>query len=364
MNLYLLNDKLDKIALISAYTSLIWVRRYNDVGEFELYISAQTMDISLFQEDQFLMRDDDETVMIVEKIQLPEDIEKGDYIIVSGRSSESLLDRRINMTRFFVGNYSNLFDIIYPLFEKNFLHGAGEIRKIDIINFPLLDGYEVNEPIYVSTDRYGVSIYEFISEVCKNVNHGFSFVKKNVDGVDKLNFTLYKGIDRSARQDVNPRIMFTPNFGNLLSSDYQLDRSSEKTVAYIAGEGEGSERKSSMIGRDTSGLKRKELYVDARDLSSTNQSESGEEVKMSDIEYEQALQQRGEEKLKEFKLLETFDFLIDISRTYRYRTDFKVGDIVTGQNKYGLQAHARIIEMSEVFDEQGYRLVPKVEGVE
>lgn len=354
MDLYLLSNQLDKIAHISAYTSLIWVRRYNEAGEFELYVSAQSMDIRIFEEDQFLIRSDDSTVMVIEKIQLPEDVEKGDYIIVSGRSAESLLDRRINMTRFTVGEYASLYDAIYPLLDINVLSNAGADRQIPILACALPSGRDVN-PIYVTGDRFGVNLYDYTRDTCKNTQSGFDM--QLVD--KKLMIGFYKGIDRSISQTINPHVVFSPDFGNLLTSEYELDRSSEKNIAYVAGEGEGIARKTVTVGGG-SGLKRKELFVDARDLSSS-QEVNDQTVQMSDEDYQKLLGNRGSEKLSECPLIETFDFTIDISRTYKYRVDFNVGDIVTGKNKYGISSDARIVEMSEVFDSSGYKLVPKME---
>lgn len=354
MDLYLLNNQLDKIAHISAYTSLIWVRRYNEAGEFELYVSAQSMDIRIFEEDQFLIRSDDSTVMVIEKIQLPEDVEKGDYIIVSGRSAESLLYRRINMTRFTVGEYASLYDAIYPLLDINILSNAGADRQIPILACAK-PSVRDSDPIYVTGDRFGANLYEYTRDTCKNTQSGF-----DVQLVDKkLIIGFYKGIDRSISQLDNPHVVFSPDFGNLLTSEYYLDRSSEKNIAYVAGEGEGSARKTAVIGAGT-GLKRKELYVDARDLSSS-QEVNDQTVQMPAEDYLKLLENRGIEKLAECPLIETFDFTIDISRTYKYRIDFNVGDIVTGKNKYGISSNARIVEMSEVFDSSGYKLVPKME---
>lgn len=354
MDLYLLNNQLDKIAHISAYTSLIWVRRYNEAGEFELYVSAQSMDIKIFEEDQFLIRSDDSTVMVIEKIQLPEDVEKGDYIIVSGRSAESLLDRRINMTRFTVGEYASLHDAVYPLLDSNILANAGADRQISILACEQSSVRDSN-PVYVTGDRFGVNLYDYTRDTCKNAKSGFDM--QLVD--KKLMIGFYKGIDRSISQTINPHVVFSPDFGNLLTSEYELDRSSEKNIAFVAGEGEGTARKTVIVGAST-GLKRKELYVDARDLSSS-QEVNDQTVQMPDDEYQKLLENRGIEKLAEHPLIETFDFTIDISRTYRYKIDFNVGDVVTGKNKYGISSDARIVEMSEVFDSSGYKLVPKME---
>ena len=43
---------------------------------------------------------------------------------------------------------------------------------------------------------------------------------------------------------------------------------------------------------------------------------------------------------------------------YKYHDDYELGDTVLIENEYGIQAKAVISEISEVEDEEGYRIVP------
>ena len=43
---------------------------------------------------------------------------------------------------------------------------------------------------------------------------------------------------------------------------------------------------------------------------------------------------------------------------YKYRVDYELGDTVLIENEYGIQAKAVISEITEVEDEEGYRIVP------
>ena len=44
-----------------------------------------------------------------------------------------------------------------------------------------------------------------------------------------------------------------------------------------------------------------------------------------------------------------------------YKTDYNLGDIVTIRNEYGFSVPARIVEVVEAFDENGYSIEPKFE---
>lgn len=360
INLYLLNSNLEKVKKISGFSSLIWVRRYYDCGEFELTVPAATFDISIFQPDYFLTREDDETVMIIEQIQLQEDPDQGDYCIVSGRSAESIIDRRVNTLKFVVGARPSFYDVAYNMFYYNFMSGTSTERQI-----PLLIGspsdYEtsdpiITQPIYISSDYYGSNLMECIFELCKAYGYGFKIVREN----DQLHFYFYNGVNRSRNQNDIPRVIFTFEFGNLLNSRYSIDYQTEKTAAFIIGEemDDGTPQQTTTIGVG-SGLARKEIFVDASDLSHEKEDESI----MTDEEYITALQNRGLDSLAENQITETNEFDFDPYRMYKYRQDFFVGDIITCVNKYGIQTNARITEMNEILDQNGYSLKPKVEGV-
>ena len=124
-----------------------------------------------------------------------------------------------------------------------------------------------------------------------------------------------------------------------------------KNFAVVAGEGEGTARRTRAVG-NTRGLDRKELFVDARDLSSND----GE---ITDDEYNKSLDERGGEKLAEVKPIVKFEGEVLLDGNYVYKQDFNLGDVVTVENKkYGVFINTRIIEILESEDENGYVITP------
>ena len=132
---------------------------------------------------------------------------------------------------------------------------------------------------------------------------------------------------------------------------------------YIGGEGEGNERRwlhmytTATKAEIPSGLALRELYVDAKDVSSNN----GE---ISDYEYTGMLKSRGKEKLAEHAVKQSLEAEIEPQTTYKYKTDWNLGDIVTVQNKYCITAKPRIIEVIECWDENGYSVVPTFDDLQ
>ena len=168
----------------------------------------------------------------------------------------------------------------------------------------------------------------------------------------KMLIELYKGENRSYSQTKNPYVTFSPDFDNLLSTDYQFDKRNYKNVALVAGEGEGLDRKTVAVGT-ASGLDRYELYVDSRNSSSND----GE---ITETEYNNILVEEGNEVLKEDGniITENIEGQIEPLGNYVFNVDYFLGDVVEVVNEYGIETTPRIIEVIESEDETGSTTIP------
>ena len=125
-----------------------------------------------------------------------------------------------------------------------------------------------------------------------------------------------------------------------------------RNIALVAGEGEGHLRKREIVGQ-ASGLGRRELYVDARDLQSTD-TDGEEEIIIPDSEYREMLRDRGLSDLAETEKIEVFNSRVDVGSNLEYKKDFDLGDIVTATEKrWGITVDTRIEEIEEVYEEDG-----------
>ena len=160
-------------------------------------------------------------------------------------------------------------------------------------------------------------------------------------------FRLYTGTDRSYSQEINPYVIFSPVFDNIVTSDYIESKKDYYNVGLVAGSGEGSARRTETVGdQEVSGLDRRELYIDARDIDSKSST------------YSQDLKQRGEEELSAHKIDQSFEGEIDAIQIYKYRQDFFMGDIVQLESEYGQNARVRILEFIYSDDQDGIKTYP------
>ena len=84
-------------------------------------------------------------------------------------------------------------------------------------------------------------------------------------------------------------------------------------------------------------------------------------VTLRDLIYDVYLLNRGAEKVSEKGERTTFEGQVVPDVTFVYKTDYFLGDVVGIRNQYGIEAAARIIEVVEVMDENGYSMEPKFE---
>ena len=338
MDIYIRNEKFERIAVIED-ASVIWTTRYYDVGDFEIFVGATEDYIQKLQIGNYVERLDDDKVGIIENIKITYDDEGTEYLTATGRFAECLLGRRIvwQQTQLAGTAENGLRNII----NNNIINPNIADRKIDIIALGTLKGY---------TDRLDAQYTgDNILEINKNVaianQTGFKF---NFNG-SKFEYELYKGTDRSYNQSTNAYVVFSDKYDNLLTSEYEVNTSNLKNVALVAGEGEGTQRKTLVVGSGT-GLNRYETFVDARNISTNN----GE---ISVSEYNKALNEKGLESI--VTITQAFTGEVDLEQNYKYKEDFFLGDIVTIENsKWGIFINSRIIEITESEDESGYKITP------
>lgn len=350
MDLFILDQSFNVVGIVDSYESLIWTERFNKYGDFELYLPANSYFVDLLRQDYYVQRNDSDRMMIIEGVQIKSDAEEGNHLIITGRSLESILCRRIIWDQTNING--NLQNAIKKLINDAIINPSIVKRKIS--NFSFSDSSDtVITSMTLEAQYTGDILYNAISTVCIDKNIGFKIILNNSNFV----FSLYSSEDRSYNQDVNPYVVFSPNFDNIINSDYISSKEKYCNVTLVAGEGEGSDRKTVTVGT-VEGLERRELYTDAREVSSN--TEDGE---LTPTQYNEKLTQKGEENLKEYKIEQNFESQAETSRMFVYGRDFNLGDILQIENEYGMSYGARVTEIITSIDSDGTLIYPTFEVI-
>lgn len=291
--------------------------------------------------------------MIIEKIRITSDSEDGNHITVTGRSLESILDRRIVWgQRTIRGNLQNG---IQTLLNENIISPSDGNRRISNFIFEASTDPAITK-LTIDAQYTGDNLYSVINKICSERDIGF---KITLNDKKQFVFKLYSGVDRSYDQTANPYVVFSPNFENIINSNYVESKSALKNVTLVGGEGEGSSRRYTTVGGG-SGLNRRELFTDARDIS----SDVGNDVTLTDAEYTALLQQRGKEKLAENTDVTSFEGQVETTVMFKYGEDFFNGDVIQIANEYGHETKARIVEIVMTEDSEGASVYPTFKTTE
>lgn len=347
MELSVLDKNLNAIQIVDVYESCIWTDRYQECGDFELYLPMDNGLLDYICQDHFLQNRHSDHTMIIEKLLISSDVEEGNHITISGRSLESILDRRIIWGQKTISG--NLQNSVETLLNEAIISPTDNNRKINNFIFKPSDDPQITK-LTIDAQYTGDNLYDVICNMCKE--HGIGF-KITLNDSKQFVFQLYSGADRSYSQTQNPYVVFSPKFENLMNSNYIESKAALKNVTLVGGEGEGSDRKYAAVG-SSSGLERRELFTDARDISSN----VGNEETLTESEYTAQLKQRGNEKLAENRDITSFEGQIETNIMFKYGEDFFMGDIVQIANEYGHESTVRILEVVSSEDENGKSVYP------
>lgn len=356
----ILDKKYNAISMVDAFESFIWTERYNQYGDFELLLPANTPALSFLKRDNYIYRKGTKVLMIIEDLEITTNIEDGDHLVVTGRSLESILDRRIiwghkNLS----GNFQTA---IKTLLTENIISPQNTNRKIPGFIFKETDDPEITK-LTLTSKLNGENLYDKIVEFCVEKDVGFRIWPSGEGGFE---FSLYKGENRSYSQESNPWVVFSPKYDNFLNSDYFESGVLQKTDALVQGEEsrsytppEGETFTYTVVVEETvsgkdgekNGLERKELFVDAGRFSEGDDTTA-------------QLLQKGKEALADTNITVTFEGEIDASIQYIYGKDFFMGDVVQVVNDYGKEACSRITELIVSQDLNGEKLTPTFSAFE
>lgn len=316
---------------LGKYTSLRWRPMYDKPGEFELHTSS-----SLFtrvERGQLILRPDrpKETVK-VEGIEI-----EGNDLIITGRFlSVVLADAAIT-------SLYNFDCTIEEAMRQLVTEQYSRVARTLPMKLATAGGFTTVIQAQVSLKN----LLTVIQAMARAGGLGFRVYADTTEQC--LIFEVYAGLDRTENQDENPRVSFSDTYHNIDKPNYQENEALYKNYAIVCGAGEGTDRTIVEVDR-TRGEDRRELLVDARDLSQGEQTID---------QYKAALIQRGNDKLDENARVQSFAVGIKSSSQFRYKVDWDLGDIVTGkQTKWGVSMDQRVAEVEEVYEGDAMTVTP------
>lgn len=378
MEFMVLDKNYDGITMIDTFTSAIWTVRYDEAGDFEIYTPVRLDYIQAMQIGNYLWNRDSDRLMVIETVEIETDAEEGPQLIVTGRSLESILDRRIvTSSQNFSGNLQSvLFAII-----QNEVISSGGTRRIPGFSLKTSSDSRITSISISELSIRGENIYDVVCSLCQANKVGWRILPKGAGGFE---FELYVGVDRSYAQSVNPYVTFSPSFENLLNSNYIKSFKSYKNSIYAVGtyqkevilqnkykddngewvvEEQTTYEEAEVVTwqysetATPSGLARREMFIDNGGVNDGEQG--GEYATWNAVNKEKAIAELGEHQTTT-----AFEGELEATRQYIYREDFNIGDIVQVENEFGITGTVYISEIVFSQDANGITITPTFTSTE
>lgn len=374
--LWIFNENLRRVGSLRKYEMAQWNNKFRDIGTFS--INARYVDENLFLLDKtktyyvLLYMSNDKTKSDswntlhnvfgkIEKVSKEND-EDADYpstIKVEGRLMPFLFSKRVIAGTF---DYKNMeliayvTDLITRCFEKN------TERYVDM-NISYQKDNKVYEDTLITKQITGGQLWEEMSDYFEQYKLGIVIAPKidktfelsseygehlsGLSNVAGFEVQIKTGVDRTRGNGLNT-VIFSKSLSNIKRASYSYNSESDMNVAYIAGEGEGAERKWYEIQKDSENKRnawnREELWIDARDI----QSEGENDTTLTDEEYNKLIEQRAYEKFQENSVMDEYSATVnEHNQRYVYMRDYDLGDWVTIQDRdLGIEIDAQIVEVT------------------
>lgn len=378
MQFMVLDKNYDGIAMIDTFISAIWTVRYDEAGDFELYTPVRLDYIQTMKIGNYLWNADSDRLMVIETVEIDSDSDEGAKLIVTGRSLESVLDRRIVMSSNVLSG--NIQDVIFAILQNEVISSSAERKIPGFKCTPTTDTRITGINISEFSAR-GENVYDVICTLCQTYKLGWKLLPHGTGGFE---FSLYVGTDRSYDQNTNPYVVFSPSFENLLNSNYVKSFKSYKNSIYAIGtyqkeviiqnkykndDGEWIVEKQTTYEEaevnaweyseesTPTGLARREMFIDNGGVNDGEQG--GEYDTWNAINKEKAAGELGEHQTTT-----AFEGELESTRQYVYGKDFSIGDIVQVENEFGITGTVYISEIVFSQDASGITVTPTFTSTE
>jgi len=341
--LYVCNENFERLGFIGNFSYLLWRKKYGPFAEAELHVDVTPKNIELLKKNNIIYRQDDNEAMYIYYRNF-DDSNGVEQLVVKCYSLFRWTDRRF-------------------LWQQYDFDATPEMIMRKMIIDTMINPTDINQKIeqvkLASAKNFGTKVqqqmtykevYESIEKLCETYEVGARCIFNG----QELFYDFYEGTDRTINQSINPHIILSKNRANLLHRTYEDANNDLKTTALVAGAGEGSERKLASIGTEFKGLARREIFIDAREVSD-KKDVNGEQVDIPFAEYQGLLLAKGNEKMSEYTEFIGFDCELDVTKeNTKYNEDFFLGDLVTiPDNELGILMNSRVMQADEVFQQDG-----------
>lgn len=322
---------------IDDYESLIFIRRFSRVGEFELHINLEKNNVDKLQEDNLILLGAYfNKVGIIEFMDKSTSEDGKEQLVIKGATLKGKIKDRTTVPPIGQGydNATGTQEAIIKKFVDN--NAVNPVDKDRIIPNLVIARDKQRGKQDAWRTRYE-NLADKIQEITGYSNLGWDITLDTYN--NNFIFDVIEGRNLTADQEENPPVIFSIDFENIRNKHFLKSLLSYKNVAYVGGKGEDEKRLIQQVG-NIKGWYRKETFIDYSQADNITE-----------------LTTMGKQRLQEYKIVETFEAQVIPYGAFIYGQDWDLGDIVTVQDKkWGITLNSKVAEIKEIYETNGFNL--------
>lgn len=357
----LILDKLTYLpsAMVQQVTSVEWIERYQEPGEFTI-VTEPTADMrSLLTLGTLITHSETYHVMMIEDHQIDESIDQSPVLTVTGRSLFAFLENRMATGNNFGQKNPSTDDVnLYSFAKRKTVENTVRLIQEHIVtpvtsNSDALPNTQVTSAFYGTDDPKEMvvkrgQLYREVLRLLEEMDAGIKTIRPSLPDYP-CRWVIHKG------RDLSSTIIFAADFGDLTDTKYFWSIKKKKNSALVTGAYD------SFVMRDSnsSGFDMRVLYVDAGDYDFNPIDANSLQLEAAD----NILARRGNEELAAYKEQTLMETKISGNTKYRYRIDYDIGDIVWVKGNYNVSQKMRVVEFAEFEDKDGKTGIPTLKAI-
>lgn len=333
------DTSLNQLVEVDTYQTAFFERKLSEYGEFSIQINWNIFDnmgnrlAAYFQRGNFVLFGSDlrKIGVITEVSKKVAESGKGSEVVtVKGRQAKYIFARRVVYPPTGYANYTHTAvaeTVLKTLITNQCGSGASAARQISLVNVLATQGRGSS---YTYSSRYK-KLDEDLKTISTASGLGFELALNLT--TKKLDFDVITGVDRRASQSVNDRMIISTDYDTLKTAQVIDSDVQYKNLVIAAGQGVGEDRNIRNVYSSTepTGLDRREVFQDMRDLASTTDVDA-----------------RGATVLAENSTTQYVDASVLSYSQYQLGVDYDLGDLVT-LSAFDLSTDAQITGIKETW---------------
>lgn len=252
--------------IVDNFESFSFSRSYSGIGSFTLVLNGSLEQAKYLLASDIIRAGKGVCGLITHTSEARSD--DGYTLTVTGQELKSLASKRIVIPP---TGYAHLdlwgiapARLVRRLLETQLTYADEEARRIpgDVV---VDEGAEIDGQLVDYQGRYS-GLRDDIVTICTTFELGWYADIENTEIGNIIVWHLFRGIDRTAGQNDNSRLLLSYKYDTIAQARFDASRHAA-SFGIVAGQGEGVDRAVVSVG-DGEGFNRTETFIDARDITS------------------------------------------------------------------------------------------------